>query len=778
MPTTPISVSTGIQGQVNTTLYTVPAGRTAICKAVVAQAAGNTNQTFTISKFTNGQNYPLNMNQNTYQTPATGGTEIRGANLITAPITLGAGDQLRAYTGTASLYNFPSVASVGSQFAADGSTATINYIKFGNGIYMAVGSCSSGGFVATSTDCVTWTQKTSAVGLTTNFSHIEYANGIWVGIKQNSSGAIFYSTDNGNTWTYATGVTSYSPSCVYAGNNTFVISTGTNVIYSTNGSTWTAATGLSAFIAVTGYGVNNVGWSGSHWIVSNAYGSLATTDFTNWSGLGGVGFMENNTQVGWTSLTYSSTYGKYYAAKNITSVPNIGTSTTGILWDRTTIAMTVGKVAVAGSNSILIACPQTAVTTRYKSTDGSTWTAGTDSLGYTGRVWGLANGYFLTFQNNANSTCYLSTDPVAGTGNVTYTNAASRVSRSAAADPITGKWCALIRDGDNNRWAMIGGATADTFGTEYNPSIAVTSTNGNPMALAWSAADSAFYAVSDTGAVFRSTAFNSTWTLVNQGSIISLYNSGTAYAIKVVGTLIYVFVAAQTTYAYSTWIGSTLTGGSSFTETNFSNYGYASASWRPTWLAQSTQYLYDVETATNGTNLFVMNGAGAVTGLTPSVNPTAIVTPPTTTGTLQQVQSFTFAYGAQYANGSTSMNGWYWSTNVVTTLGSYNFASGNGVQGPNIPPNKVLYLGSNYYFNLFSGTSSMLSGTTPANATNLIGVGNGVAGTKIVNPAWGFTTDGTNMVGSTTQLDFTMNTTTPSGFLYSSTVTASIVEIS
>jgi hypothetical protein len=779
MPTTPISVSLGIQGQTNTTLYTVPAGRTAICRAIMAQASSNSSQSFTISKFTNGQNYPLNMVQSSYNTPSTGATQITGANLITAPITLGAGDQMRAYSSSASVYNFPSVASVGSQFGADGNTAYINYIKYGNGIYMAVGYTASGGFVSTSTDCVTWTQKASAVGLTSNFSHIEYTNGIWVGIKENSSGSIFYSTDNGTTWTYATSVSSYSPTCVYSGNNTFVISVGTNVIYSTNGSTWTAASGLSTFLAATGYGVNNVGWTGSHWIVSNAYGSLATTDFTNWSGFGGNGFMENNTAVGWTSLTYSSAYGKYYAAKNIINVPNIGSSTTGILWDRTTITgMTVGKVAVAGSNPVLIACPQTALSIRYKSTDGSTWTSGTDSLGYTGRVWGLENGYFLTFQNNTGGTCYLSTDPITGAGSTTGGgSAADFISRSAAADPITGKWCALGKDNGSNRWIMLGGTSGTNIGSAYLPSIGVDSTNGNPMAVAWSAADNAFYAVSDTGQVRRATSYNSTWSIAtNTGTIVGSYNGGLAYAIKVIGTTIYVFISSNTTYAYSMWIGSTLTGGSSFVEYNFSSNGYASAYWRPTWLAQSTQYPFDVETATNGTNYFFMTGTGAVTGIVPSTNATKIVTPPTTTGTIQQAGAYTFTYGSEYVNNSTTMAGWYWSTNIVTTLGTFTRAD-NNISIANKPPNRILYLGGIYYFNGF-GYGGMFSGTTPISGSGALGSGSGLAGTKIVSPNSGFTSDGTSMVGATTQLDFTMNTTTPAAFLYAATVTASVIEIS
>lgn len=777
MPTTPISVSTGIQGTTNTTIYTVPAGRTAIVKAIMAQAPENTSQAFTISKFTNGQNYPLNMNQATYFTPATGGTVITGANLITAPVTLGATDQIRVYSNSASLYNFPSVANAAAQYAADGSNASINGIKYGNGVYMAVGSSTSGGFVSTSTDCVTWTQKTAAVGLTSSFTYIEYTNGIWVGVKENAAGSIFYSTDNGTTWTYATGVSAYTPTCVYTGNNTFVISTGTNVIYSTNGSTWTAATGLSTFLALTGYGVSNVGWTGSHWIISNSYGSLATTDFTNWSGFGGNGFMENNSAVGWTSLTYSSYHGKYYGAKNVTSVPNIGSSTAGILWDRTTVAMTVAKVAVAGNNQVLIACPQTALSTRFKSTDGSTWTSGTDSQTYTGRVWGLENGYFLTFANNTGGTCYLSTDPITGANTTSGGgSAADFISRSAAADPITGKWCALGKDAGSNRWLMLGGTSGTNIGTVYVPSIGVDSTNGNPMAVAWSAADNAFYAVSDTGQVRRATDYNSTWSIATQtGTILGSYNGGLAYAIKVVGTSIYVFVSSNTTYAYTFWLGSTLTGGSSFVGVSLSST-YSSAYWRPTLMAQSTQYPFDIETATNGTNYFIMNGMGAVTGFTPSTNATKIVTPPTTTGTMQQLGGYTITYGAEYVNNSTTMAGWYWSTNIVTTPGTFTVAS-NNISIANKPNNRILYLGGTFYFNGF-GYGGMFSGTTPNSGTNPLGTGNSVAGTKIVSPNWGFTSDGTNMVGSTSRLDFTMNTTTPSAFLYAATVTASVVEIS
>lgn len=783
MPTTPVSVSTGIPGLTNTTIYTVPVGKTAIVKAVIGQTPNNNGTAHTVSKSINGQNFPLNYNQSPYYTPATGGTVVSGANLISAPVTMAAGEQLKVYVGANSFYNFPSVVTDTNQsYAADGSLALIRTMNYGNSIYMATGYSNSGAYVATSPDAITWTQKTSAVSLASNIDLVAYANGVWVGAKQYATGNIFYSADNGNTWSFATGVSSYTPYGVYSGNNTIVISAAGTLIYSTNGSTWTESTALTALLSPAGYTINGVGWTGTHWIVSTGDGSFASTDLVSWNGFGSLtGNTQGYNNTSHNDISYSSYYGKYYAVRNAASVPNIFSSSTGLLWNTVaSVTQNPAKVAIAGNNPVIIACPTASSTTRYKSTDGITFTAGTDSQGYVGRVWGLENGYFLTFSNPTQGSCYLSTDPVAGTGTTFGGGSASDfTSKSAAADPITGKWMALGKDVGSNRYIMLGGTSGTNIGPAYVPSgLGIDSTRGNPMAVAWSAADSAFYMVSDTGQVRRATSYDSFPALVNSGTIQQQYNAGTSYAIKVVGTTIYVFLCGNPTYGNYVWIGSTLTGGTSFTTYNL-NGTYGAAYWRVSWLQSSGIYAGgDTQVATNGTYLLTVNGPGTITAYNPSVTASEIVSPPTSLGTVQVTGSYGFSYGG--ALGSIgNIAGLYYSTNIVTTFGRWtNITNGNQLAGTNEPPNKVLYLGGTYYVNAFNATGYMYAGTTPATLDGGKQSGSTIAGVTVVQPNTGFTSDGTNMVGFNTRIGNTMKTTTPSSYLYGSTVTASIVEIS
>jgi hypothetical protein len=554
-----------------------------------------------------------------------------------------------------------------------------------------------------------------------------------------------------------------------------------NVYYSTNGSTWTAASNLTALLAIGGDTLLNVGWTGSHWVVNGYNGNLATTDFITWKGLGSLtGNVQNYTNTSYTNTEYSSYHSKYFSVRSVASTDNVFSSSDGLLWDAVgSLASTMGKVAVAGSSQVLIGCPSGGGFTRYKSTNGTTWTSGNDSQGAQGKVWGLANGTFLSFFNSTTGQCYLSTDPITGAGTVTGGSTGSRFAKSAAADPITGKWCVLLKDGDNNRWAIGGGTSASNMGTEYNPGINVTSTFGNPMAVAWSAADSAFYAVSDTGQVRRATDYNSTWTLVNSDTIINQYNAGYSYAIKVVGTSIYVFPSTNTTYAAYFFLGSTLNSGTSFTAYNYAGAGsYGAAYWRPFWLNPAGIYQGgDTQVATNGTYLMLTTGTGQVTGFNPSAVATQIITPPTCFGTMQQVNGYTITYGGYHAN-FTNMVGYYYSTNVVTTYGNYNNLTTTVIQTPRKSPNKFIYLGGKYYINCFGASSTMFSATTLPNPDGGLGVGATIAGVTVVQPDWGFTTDGTNMVGFNYRIGNTMNTTTPGSFVYAATISASIVEIS
>ena len=776
MAQTPKSVSANIQGLTSTTIYTVPALKTAIVRAVIGANANNAANSFSITKTISGQNYPINIDQIPVTVNATGGTSIRGVNLLTAPITMAAGELLKAYSSTASLYNLPNVSTAGTT-AADGSTYTLYASAFANSIYMAVGTCTSGAYVATSTDAITWTQQTSALPMAAGFSLLSCNGSVWVATNSgNSQGTVFYSTDNGVTWAPSVvTTTSTNFQCLINNGSTFLISsTGTQKIYSsTNGVTWTDITAYTTAIGSSAAQIYNLGWSGSHWIVENEYGTVASADLTTWFGYVGTNFGRISVSSVYTT-TYSAYYSKYYSTKRVAAQPNIFSSTNGLLWENiASSAATPYKICCAGTNTILIGVESGAVTTRLKSTDGSTFTSLVAAGGYTGPVHGLENGYFLSMQNGGtNDACSLSTDPVTSTGTTGGGAVGSFVLSHAAADPISGKWVGIGKNA--TLIYAIGGTSGTNIGTAYNSTFTV-GTYGVPTSVTWSAADSYFYMVTDTGFVFRMSAYNTGWTL--QTATAQSF-TGLDTSIKSVGTTLYI-VSASGGGSYNTVFSSTTASGGSLW--NSRNYE-TSVTYRYMGYIQRTGQYYGDALSTNGTDLVWNNFRGNAFTLTPSVSLYGMRMPNPYAGTAQTVNSNTFMYGG-YVSGFGEYTGYFTSTNVITTYGTFVTTFGPGatvIVSVQQPPNKIAYVGGTYYLTSTAVSGLIFNGTTPIlMASNYAGVGTTMGGVTVVNPSMGWMLDGTNLVSvpNSGRLNSVCKTTTPSTFLYAATMTASIVEI-
>lgn len=775
MPTTPISVSTGIQYATNTTIYTVPAGRTAIVKAISGQGATGA-VSLTVSKQISGQNFLVVNNQPSSRTPATGGTETFNNNVLQAPLTLGASDVLRVYTASSNAYTLPSVSTAGST-AADGSTVQIFATLFANGIYMAVGTCTSGAYVATSTDAITWTQQTGSIPFGTNWNALACNGSVWVAAnKNNTQGTVYYSSDNGVTWGAAV-VVAGSNNCnqIVSNGSLFFMNFNNGKVYSSsNGSTWTESTAYWTAVGSTSSAIYNVGWTGSHWIVNNQWGTLASADLTTWFSYAGAHLARN--QANFYSTEYSSAYGKYYTSKNEASVPSIFSSTNGLLWEvlLSGSAFAPFKVNCAGSNTVLIAVGSSGTTSVLKSTDGATWAAATVQGSYAGPMWGLENGYYLTMLNQGtNDACMLSTDPTVSTG-TTRGSTRTFTCRNAAADPVSGKWVGVGDDGTDV--FIMGGTSGTNIGTTYNPTLTVGAA-GTPLSVCWSAVDGYFYMIGSTGRVYRSTAYNSTWTSV----ATAIGGTGGNQSIKAVGTTLYVVSANN---GNTVWISSTLTGGANWTQ-----YNYASpngAAYQGMGTVGGGGYYNGEALGTDGTNLVWNNTSGHGFALTPSVSTSAMRMPiPRGVGTAQTVNGNTFLYGA-YNVVYGAVIGYYTSTNVITTYGTFISYDTTGTYWMDTAgiPNRVNYIGGTYYVTSTSVNGYIWSSTTPTGLTDnppkYAGVGSTFAGVIAVNPSNGWAIDGTNLVSS--QYGGTLvgvcKTSTPSNYLYAATVTASVVEIS
>lgn len=775
MPTTPISVSTGIQSQVNTTVYTVPAGRTAIVKAVSAQAVTSGSTNLTVSKNIGGQNFPVVVNQSSTTVPPTGGTDRYNDNALSAPLTLGSNEQLKVFTGASAAYALPNVSTAGTT-AADGSTYQIRANLFANGIYMAVGLCGSGPYVATSTDAITWTQRTNALPFGSQFNVLACNGSVWVATNRDSTqGTVYYSSDNGVTWGAAVVVAgAFNCGQIVSNGSTFLISFNNGRIYSsTNGSTWTQSTTYYTTVGSTNTSIYNIGWTGSHWIVDNLYGSVASTDLTTWYGY--VTPNSGRSISGVFATEYSSAYGKYYTSRNVDNVPNIWSSTNGLLWENIySGAFTPFKVNCAGSNTVLIAVGSSGGTPVLKSTNGSTWASGTVQGGYAGPMFGLENGYYLTMLNQGtNDACMLSTDPTVSTGTTRGSTLGSFICNNAAADPVSGKWVGIGKNA-SNIWA-IGGTSGTNIGSAFNTGFDQVNF-GIPSSITWSAVDGYFYVITDNGTVLRSTAFDGTWTYLATG-----VGGAGAYSqsIKAVGTTLYVTSNVAT---HTIFTSSTLTNGSSWTTYNYTSVN--ANAYRGMGQVSGGGYYNGESLATNGTDVLWTSTIGNSYALTPSNGTYAMRMPvPQAIGMPQTVNGNTFLYGGYFGSSYGDVYGYFTSPNVITTYGTFVNLSSIGTlwSSSGTMPNKMNYVGGNYYVTSSIINGYIWTGTTPTNiVNNYAGVGSTFAGVTVVNPSNGWMIDGTNLVASKYNVNLAnvCKTTTPSNFLYAATVTASIVEIS
>jgi predicted RecA/RadA family phage recombinase len=142
-------------------------------------------------------------------------------------------------------------------------------IVYATGTFVAVGN---GGFVMSSSDGITWTNRTAPGGNTNTWRGVAYGNGIFVAVSSDGTNRVMTSPD-GITWTLRTAAAANSWNSVTYGNNLFVavssFATGNNVMTSPDGITWTSRTNASdnywqyvtygngLFLAVAYSGINS-----------------------------------------------------------------------------------------------------------------------------------------------------------------------------------------------------------------------------------------------------------------------------------------------------------------------------------------------------------------------------------------------------------------------------------------------------------------------------------------------------------------------------------------
>jgi hypothetical protein len=403
MAQTPVSASAIYNSTTPTTIYTVPATKTAVVKGVLASSLVTTFDTVTLNKVSGGVTYPLVRGQLTgytswtAQTAYPAGAGVQSINLLQSPITLAAGDSISISTTGTAAYKTETVVNNSNY-----RIANINYL---NGNYIAVGQdiVTGYGLILTSTDGITFTSRTFTASVT--LVNSTYGNGYYV-VSNSTGGTIHYSTDL-ITWTQVSLPSTNACWALTYGGGKFVTGGGSGYSYyaTTTPLSWTEAT------VFNGSTIYSIAYIGTDYFYGNQGVSYYTPDFTNYT-QPYVYLLGGNTQN--KNGNFAVTNNKILAVNALTANANPNTfltsSPTGATWSNVT---TVGGNSLANYSTYIcytnngghMIYRTTSAGQNYYlySSDGVSW-AESNTSGLTGETQ-TANAVFRgAYDNTTNST--------------------------------------------------------------------------------------------------------------------------------------------------------------------------------------------------------------------------------------------------------------------------------------------------------------------------------------------------------------------------------------
>lgn len=350
------------------TLYTVPAGKQAFIKSVIASNGSQSNGV-TLQMIDGGVT-PVDLAKPTLAANAS-------SNILAGTLTLSAGESLRqksnlnliafndqvhtakgtAYypdpiiadfvyangtfvavgyrSGTDPYNNFVLTSTDGATWTwrdvdtATSTARTLFSVAYGAGLFVAVGS---GGFISTSPDGVTWTTRTSAHGAA-EISSVIFAGGRFVAAGGNTTANSVQTSTDGITWTARTGAIAPSNSYVqlaydptsglYAMSCGGVGSSSLGIQTSPDGITWTARNAATAqnvygvaakagvFLARTSDSTSLArSTDGINWVALGAVDAVSTTTAHNFKFVNGLFFRVGSEIIAWSSdgITWTPAY--------------------------------------------------------------------------------------------------------------------------------------------------------------------------------------------------------------------------------------------------------------------------------------------------------------------------------------------------------------------------------------------------------------------------------------------------------------------------------------
>lgn len=408
MPQTPVSANVFVNSATPLTIYTAPAGRTAIVNNVqVASLLGST-FAMTLNKVSaSGVVYPIAVNRasgddvNFFTGNGTFGNAPM--NALKGSITLAANESISISTTTTPAFKFPRTTT---------GNGIINQVTYTNGRYVAVGrnGDTSRGLVLTSTDGQNWTSQPFAV--TATLLDVAGNNSTrLIAISSTLSNGFFSSNDNGVTWTQLNNLTgghSGSPVSVKFVNNLWII-VGPNYFYtSADGTAWTLNAAFGTFIGVSNPALNNVAHDGTRYIFTCRNTTpIYSTDLTTFFNTGSLRFGSQPSGIG-----YYPAGNRFYACfSQGTGAEYLSSSTDGLNWSRVTgitthpSGSTISIPTAAGGTSQNIIIQSSNFMYGFVSTNGGTsWSSYDRSSQWGGGGYtvlpavGLGNGYYLLSQ--------------------------------------------------------------------------------------------------------------------------------------------------------------------------------------------------------------------------------------------------------------------------------------------------------------------------------------------------------------------------------------------